>query len=131
MNSMSTNFNHHKINGFPSNGNIIYHYHKLEVITPKSSMSLDPKPLHRIDKIKNVTGNILILLGSLMALLAGLAITLQTAGLTTPEITILANLLMPALAAILTGSHLSKDQAKAPGTSLKLPTGLPGLTFNG
>jgi hypothetical protein len=131
MNSISTNFNYPKINDFPSNGNILYHYHKLEVITPQSSVSLDSKPLQRIDKIKKVTGNILILLGSLMTLLAAVAITLQTVGLTTPKITILANLLMPSLAAILTGSHLSRDQVKSPGTSFRIPTGVPGLTFSG
>lgn len=129
MNSILSSFNYFYSNDLQKNGNILYHHHKLEVITPKQSTDVEEQSLSLSDRVKNLIADILIFVGSILAMAAGAALTLETMGVSSPMIPILSSLLMPAVTAVLTGSHLSKNELKK-GTSLKLQTGVPGLTFS-
>jgi hypothetical protein len=129
MSSIFPIFNYPNTNEPKNKENIVYHYHRIEIVNPKLSNSSEPGfPPTRIATIKSIGADVLICLGSLMGLLAGMALALQSAGLAAPALTILANLLMPAVAAVLAGSHLSKPDLK-PNTNVRLSTGIPGLTF--
>lgn len=129
VNSIFPNFNHTS-NDLSNPGTIFYHYHKFEIVDTRPPKTYEERPLTRAETIKNIVADALIILGSVMAILAGTALTLQTVGISSPVLPLLANLLMPSVAAILTGFNLSKNEIRAPGTQLRLPTGLPGLTFS-
>lgn len=129
MNSIIPSFNYFYANDLQKNNNTLYHHHKLELITPNQSRCPETQPLSTADRIKNLIADILIFFGSILAMAAGAAITLQSLGLSSPAIPMLSGLLMPAVTAVLTGSHLSKNDLRN-GTSLKLQTSLPGLSFN-
>lgn len=107
-----------------------YHYHKIELIQPKSlntSRCITPT---LGEQIVGIVGNALILFGALLVLSSIGAFTFQAAGISIfmklPEFE---HLIMPAIAALLTGIHLSKNELKA-ATQIKLETGIPGLTFS-
>jgi hypothetical protein len=130
MGSVFPIFNYPNTNEQKSKETAIYHYHKIEIVSPKPSNTYEQGiPTARLTTIKSIVADVLMCLGSVMGLLAGLALALQSAGLASPALPILANLFMPAVAIILAGSHLSKPDIK-PNTNLRLSTGIPGLTFH-
>ncbi|MBM3184425.1 MAG: hypothetical protein FJZ64_03875 [Chlamydiae bacterium] len=106
----------------------IYHHHTVELILPKPVQERSIRPETRMEKIRQVVADALILIGALMVLAATTAISLHTAGFASPIILAMETLLMPAIAAILTGFHLSKNEVKT-NSSLRIPTGIPGLTI--
>jgi len=105
-----------------------YHHHKIEIIIPQKSQTFSPAPMTRADRIKNAIADTLIILGTLMAVIAGTALTFQTAGFASPLLPVLSNLFMPSIAAILTGFQLSKNEIRA-NAQMRIATGVPGITF--
>jgi hypothetical protein len=129
MNYIFPNLNYPNTTDPKGKEQVIFHYHKIEIVNNKPSNTYETGTTPtRIATIKSIGGDILIFLGSLMGLIAGMALALQSAGLASPTVAVLANLLMPAVATVLAGSHLSKLDLKA-NTNLRLSTGIPGLTF--
>lgn len=109
-------------------GLVQYHHHTIEIILPEKTAKGGNAPPTTTEKIKNVIADILIILGTLMALVAGTALTLQTAGVGSPMLSVLSNLFMPSVAAVLTGFQLSQNQIRA-NAQLRLATGVPGITI--